>query len=73
MVFCSAERLYALAVMGGGLVDVFRDRCRADEGDRAYIGMPQQRIHRLLVAGHDIEHSVRQPRILEQLGHPQAA
>ena len=65
-----AERLHALAVLRPGLVDVARDRGRADEADRGDVGMLEHRVDRDLVAVHDVEDAVRDAGLLEQLGRP---
>ena len=67
----SAQRLHALAVPRAGLVDVFRDRRRADERDRANRRMREDRVDGFLVAVHDVEHALGQSRLGEQLGHAQ--
>jgi hypothetical protein len=71
VVLRAAERLHALAVARAGLVDVLRDRRRADEAQRLHVGVAEQRIDRDLVALHDIEDAVRQAGLLQQLGHQQ--
>ena len=65
-----AERLHALAVLRPGLVDVARDRGRADEADGADILVLEDRVDRDLVAVHDVEDAVGQAGLLEQLGGP---
>ena len=50
MVFRTAERLAALAVGGGGGVDVFGNRGGADEADGLHTAVGQQGIHRLFAA-----------------------
>src|SRR3546814_14450537 len=49
---------------------IFGDRGRPDEGDGRDAGMLQDRVHRLLVTVHDVEHTVRQAGLLEGLRHP---
>ena len=63
-----AERLAALAVRGRRLVDVLRDRRRADERDRRDVGMLEQRVDRDLVAVDDVEDAVGHAGLGEQLG-----
>jgi len=67
----AAERLHALAVLRAGLVDVVRDRRGADEADRLYLRMREQRIDDDLVALHDVEDAIGQTGFLEQIGHEQ--
>jgi len=71
VVLRAAQRLHALAVVRAGLVDVLRDRRRADEAERLHVGVREQRVHRQLVALHDVEDAVGQAGLLEQLGHEQ--
>ena len=68
VVLGAAERLHALAVLGAGLVDVPRDRRRADEADRGDVGMLEHPVDRDLVAVDDVEDAVRHTGLLEQLG-----
>ena len=72
VVLRAAERLHALAVARRRRVDVFRDRRRADERHRLDAGVVEDGVDRLLVAVHDVEDAVRQARLLEQFGHPDA-
>ena len=53
---------------GAGLVDVLRDRRRADEADRRDVGVLEQAVDGDLVAVDDVEHAGRQARLGEQLG-----
>ena len=71
MVLRPAERLHALAVLRAGLVDVARDRRRADEADRGDVLVLEQRVDRDLVAVHDVEDAVGKTRLLQQLGRPE--
>ena len=66
-----AERLHALAVLRAGLVDIARDRRRADEADRGDVRVLEDRVDRDLVALHDVEDAVRDARLLEQLCSPE--
>ena len=68
VVLRSAERLCALAVLRRRLVDVFRDRSRADEGDRLDLRVLEDRVDRDLVAVHDVEDAVGNAGLLQQLG-----
>ena len=68
MVLRAAERLDSLTVRGAGLVDVARDRRRADERDRVDVRVLEDRVDRDLVAVDDVEDAVRDARLLEQLG-----
>ena len=67
VVFRAAERLHALAVLGRRLVDVSRDRRRAHERNRLDAGVREDRVHRLRIAVHHIQHAIRKSRFLEQL------
>ena len=49
-------------------MDRLRDRGRSDERDRLYVGVVEQRVDGHLVAVDDVEHTVRQPCLLPQLG-----
>jgi hypothetical protein len=68
VVLGAAEGLDALAVGGGGLVDVLRDRRGADEGDGLDVGVLEQRVDRLLVAVDDVHDAVGQTGLLPELG-----
>ncbi|MDI2022947.1 hypothetical protein PJL18_03491 [Paenarthrobacter nicotinovorans] len=68
MVLRSAQGLDALAVLGGGLVDVLGDRGGADEGDAVHVRVGQQALNGFLATVQDLEHSVRQSGLLPQLG-----
>ena len=68
VVLRAAQRLHALAVLRPVLVDVARDRRRADEADGRDAGVLEDRVHRHLVALDDVEDAVRHARLLEQLG-----
>ncbi|CAH0290989.1 hypothetical protein SRABI26_04230 [Arthrobacter sp. Bi26] len=68
VVLGAAEGLDALAVGGGGLVDVPGDRGGADEGDAVHVRVGQEAIDRFLVAVQDLENAVGQARVLPQLG-----
>ncbi|MNY13116.1 hypothetical protein D3C86_1462330 [compost metagenome] len=57
MVFRPAQALHALAVAGAGFVDVLGDRCGADEAHGLHVWVFDQRIHRFLVALHDVEYT----------------
>ena len=52
-----------------GLVDVPRDRRRADEADRGDVRVLEHAVDRDLVPVDDVEDAVGQARLLEQLGH----
>ena len=67
VVLRAAERLHALAVARAGLVDVLRDRRRADEAHRGDAGVLEDRVDRDLVAVHDVEDARRQARLGQQL------
>ena len=67
VVLRAAQRLDALAVGRSGLVDVLRDRRRADEADGRDVGVLEDAVDRHLVAVDDVEDAVRQPGLLQQL------
>ena len=71
MVLGAAQRLHALAVARARLVDVFRDRRRADERYGAYLRMREQRVDGFLVAVNDVEHAIRKARLLQKLAEAQ--
>ena len=62
VVLRAAERLHALAGARRRLVDVARDRRRADERDGLDVGVLEQPVDRDLVAVHDVEHARRAGR-----------
>ena len=68
VVLRAAEGLDALAVRRARLVDVLRDRGRADERHRLDVGVRQQRVDGLLVAVDDLHDAVGQPGLLPQRG-----
>ena len=68
VVLGTPQRLHPFAVPGAGFVDVPRHRGRADEADRADVGVLEQRVDRLAVAVHHREHTVGQPGLLPELG-----
>ncbi len=68
VVLGAAEGLHALAVRGGGGVDVAGDGGRADEGDGLHVRVLQEAVHGHLVAVHDIEDAVRQTGLGEEFG-----
>ena len=63
-----AQGLDALAVRGGGLVDVLGDRGGADEGDAVHVRVGQEAVDGFLVAVQDLEDAVGQAGLLPQLG-----
>ena len=69
---CGSSRRRApgtrLPVRRRRLVDVARDRRRADERDRGDVGMLEQRVDRDLVAVDHVEDAVGKPASREQLG-----
>ena len=71
VVLGAAEGLHPLAVGGAALVDVAGDRGGADEADRGHVRVVQQRVDRLLVAVHHVEHPVGQAGLGPQLGDQQ--
>ena len=68
MVLGAAEALRALAGRGRALIDVLRDRRRADEADRLDVGIVEDGVDRFLVAVDDVEDAGRQARLDHQLG-----
>ena len=69
MVLGAAGRLDPLAVLRAGHVNVPGDRRRADERDRTHQRVSQERIDALLVAVHDVEDPLGQPRLHQELAH----
>src|SRR5690606_2662305 len=63
--------LRTLAVSGRGLVDVLRDRGRADEADGLDAVVVQNRVDGLLVTVDDVENARGQPCLNEELGDAQ--
>ena len=61
VVLRAAERLHALPEARRGLVDVARDRRRADERHRLHGGVLEQPVDRDLVAVHDVEDARGRP------------
>ena len=70
MILRTTQRLYAFAVRRSLQVNVACNRRRAHEADSAYIRVMQQRVHRFLVALHDVEDAVREAGLLQQSGQP---
>ena len=70
VVLRAAEGLDALAVAARGLVDVLRDRGRADEADRLHVGAGQQRVDGGLVAVQHVEDAVGETGLLPERGEP---
>ncbi len=68
VVLGAAEGLDALAVGGGGGVDIAGDGRGADEGHGLDVRVLQQAVDGHLVAVHDVEHALGQPGLGEQLG-----
>lgn len=71
VVLGAAEGLDALAVGGGGGVDVAGDRGGADEGDGGDVRVLQEAVDGDLVAVDDVEDAVGQSGLAEQLGEPE--
>ena len=67
VVLGATECLNALAIRRAALVDVLRDRSRADERDALDVFIVEQGIDRLLVTVHDIEDAVGQAGVLPHL------
>jgi hypothetical protein len=70
MVLRAAKALNPFAVGAPGRIDVLSDRRRADEADRHYAWIGQQRIHCFLVTVDHVEYSGRKPCIDHQFGQP---
>ena len=70
MVLGAAEALRALAVGGGGLVDVLRDIGAADEPDGLESRVCEDRVDGFLVAVDHLEDTGGQAGLEEQLGQP---
>ncbi|MNX85344.1 hypothetical protein D3C86_1171790 [compost metagenome] len=68
MVLRAAEALCALAVHGGGAVDVTGDRRRANEGDRADVRIGQDGVDGTLVTVDDVEDTGRKTGFDHQFG-----
>ena len=68
VVLGATQGLYALAGGAAARIQVFGDRRGADEADGLHARVVQQRVHRFLVAVHDVEHAVRQAGFLQQAG-----
>ena len=68
VVLRTAEALRALAVHGGRAIDVTGDRRRADEGDRADIGIGQNGVDSALVAVDDVQDAGRKTGFDHQFG-----
>ncbi len=60
----------ALAGGCGALIDILRDRGRADKADRLDVGIVEDGVDRFLVAVDDVEDARRQPRLQHQFGKP---
>ncbi len=71
VVLGTAETLRALSGRGGAFIDVLRDRGRADKAHGLDDLAVQDRVNRVLVAVHHLQHAVRQARLLQQLGQHQ--
>ena len=67
VVLRAAQGLHALAGRGAALVDVLRDGRGADERHGGHVRVLQQRVDRLLVAVHHVEHAVGQAGLGPQL------
>ena len=66
VVLGAAQRLHALAIGRSTRVDVLSNRRGAHEADRLHARVIQQRVHRFLVAIHDVQHAIGQARLLQQ-------
>ncbi len=68
VVLGAAERLHALPVLGGRLVDVVRDRRGADEGDAVDPRVLEDRVHRRLAAVDEVDDAGRHDSVQELEG-----
>jgi hypothetical protein len=68
VVLGAADRLHALAGPRAALVHVLGDRRRPDERHRGDVRVVEQRVDRHLVPVDDVEHAVRQPGLVVELG-----
>ena len=59
MVLATAESLHTLACSASTGIDVFSNRCGADETDGVHTRVIEQDIHGFLVAMYDIQYAVR--------------
>ena len=66
VVLRATQRLHTLAVSRCAGVDVFRHRRRANEAERLHTRIDEQRIDRLAVTVHDVEHAVGQPCLAQE-------
>ena len=72
MILRATERLYTLAVLGAGLVDVTRDRRAADKADGLHVGVRQQTIDCDFVTVNDVVRAIGQTGLLQQFGDEHA-
>ena len=72
VVLRAAERLHPLSGRARRPVDPLRHRGGANEAHRRQLGMVEQRIHRLAVAVHHVEHALGTARLREQARHLEA-
>jgi hypothetical protein len=71
VVLGAAERLDALAVGDGALLDGAGDRRRADEADRRDVRVGEDALDRGPVAVDDVQHAIGEPRLRGQFGQPE--
>src|SRR3546814_19512028 len=71
MVLRAAHRLDALSVRDATVVDIMRDVRRADEADRADVGMVEDRVDHFLVAMDGLENPLGHPGLEEEFGQAQ--
>ena len=72
MILGAAQRLHTLAMLRGGLVNVFRHWCRAHERHCVHARMHQQCVHGCTIALDYVEHAIGQPGFAHQSGQHQA-
>src|SRR3546814_3814881 len=65
-----AHRLYPLAVRDAAVVDIMRNVRRADEADRADVGMVENRVDHFLVAVDDLQNAFGKAGLQHQFAQP---
>src|SRR3546814_15643017 len=71
MVLRAAHRLDALSVRDAAVIDIMRDVRRADEADRADVGMVEDRVDHFLVAVDGLEYPLGHPGFEAEFGQAQ--
>src|ERR1019366_9180776 len=67
VVLGSSQRLHALSISSGGLVDLASHRCRTYEGDMGDLRVVQQTRHGRAIALNHGKYTGREPRIAPKL------